>query len=63
MLSRTHIVTALGLLLMIATLATDAVAGATKHPNGSIAKGVLKGCVNAGVCKPKNKDNYSLWLN
>lgn len=59
--SRTSIVAMLGLLLMMATLATDAVAGPSKHHYGSIAKGVLKGCVNAGVCT--KKDNFSLWLN
>jgi hypothetical protein len=54
MRSMTYILAALGLLLMTATLPTDAAAG-------SIAKGIKKGCVNAGVCK--RKDNFSIWLN
>jgi hypothetical protein len=61
MLSRIYIATTLGLLLMIAPLTTNAVAAPTKHAHGSIAKGLKKGCVNAGLCK--QKDNFSLWLN
>jgi hypothetical protein len=56
MLTRTFTLTSLGLLFTIALLATDAVAGPTKHPHtfGNIQPPVLNGCVRDGSCL--NKD-------
>jgi hypothetical protein len=55
MLTRTFTLTSLGLLLAIATLVNNAVAGPTKHPDtfGRIQPPVLNSCVTTSSCLDK----------